>query len=86
MDQKAARCQYVAILTQLPPNVKDINLAPLTRDLSAKAVNIPLSLNSYKPKRWAYVTFNSQETMDAAMEQTMWQIRLHPEFLSPQTN
>ncbi|GBC26347.2 hypothetical protein GLOIN_2v1673942 [Rhizophagus irregularis DAOM 181602=DAOM 197198] len=39
--------------------------------LGAKAVNVPLSLNSYKPKRWAYVTFNSQETMDAAMEQTV---------------
>ncbi|PKC51784.1 hypothetical protein RhiirA1_482999, partial [Rhizophagus irregularis] len=51
VDQKAARCQYVATLTQLPPNVKDINLAPLTRDLSAKAVNVPLCLNSYKPKR-----------------------------------
>ncbi|GET51094.1 hypothetical protein GLOIN_2v1766278 [Rhizophagus irregularis DAOM 181602=DAOM 197198] len=71
VDQKAARRQYVATLTQLPPNVKDINLAPLTRDLGAKAVNVPLSLNSYKPKRWAYVTFNSQETMDAAMEQTV---------------
>ncbi|PKY36713.1 hypothetical protein RhiirB3_460009 [Rhizophagus irregularis] len=51
VDQKAARCQYVATLTQLPPNVKDINLAPLTRDLGAKAVNVPLCLNSYKPKR-----------------------------------
>ncbi|CAB4416839.1 unnamed protein product [Rhizophagus irregularis] len=71
VDQKAARRQFVATLTQLPPNVKDINLAPLTRNLSAKAVNVPLSLNSYKPKRWAYVTFNSQETMDAAMEQTI---------------
>ncbi|EXX69430.1 hypothetical protein GLOIN_2v1766278 [Rhizophagus irregularis DAOM 181602=DAOM 197198] len=71
VDQKAVRRQYVATFTQLPPNVKDINLAPLTRDLGAKAVNIPLSLNSYKPKRWAYVTFNSQETIDAAMEQTI---------------
>ncbi|CAB4443088.1 unnamed protein product [Rhizophagus irregularis] len=71
VDQKAARCQFVATLTQLPPNVKDINLAPLTRNLGAKAVNVPLSLNSYKPKRWAYVTFNSQETMDAATEQTI---------------
>ncbi|GET64551.1 hypothetical protein GLOIN_2v1785090 [Rhizophagus irregularis DAOM 181602=DAOM 197198] len=71
VDQKAACRQYVATLTQLPPNVKDINLAPLTRNLGTKAVNVPLSLNSYKPKRWAYVTFNSQETMDAAMEQTV---------------
>ncbi|PKY32956.1 hypothetical protein RhiirB3_451517 [Rhizophagus irregularis] len=53
------------------PNVKDINLAPLTQNLGAKAVNVPLSLNSYKPKRWVYITFNSQETMDAAIEQTV---------------
>ncbi|GBB94896.1 hypothetical protein RclHR1_24350004 [Rhizophagus clarus] len=69
IDQKSSHRAFVATLTQLPPNTKDIDLAPLTRDLSAKAVNVPLSLNSYKPKRWAYVTFNSQETMDAAMEQ-----------------
>ncbi|GBB89700.1 hypothetical protein RclHR1_01650007 [Rhizophagus clarus] len=69
VDQKSLRRAFIATLTQLPPNTKDIDLAPLTRDLGAKAVNVPLSLNSYKPKRWAYVTFNSQETMDVAMEQ-----------------
>ncbi|GBB96727.1 hypothetical protein RclHR1_28130003 [Rhizophagus clarus] len=71
VDQKSSRRAFVAMFTQLPPNTKDIDLAPLTRDLGAKAVNVPLSLNSYKPKRWAYVTFNSQETMDAAMEQVI---------------
>ncbi|EXX65128.1 hypothetical protein RIR_jg20091.t1 [Rhizophagus irregularis DAOM 181602=DAOM 197198] len=35
------------------------------------AVNIPLSLNSYKPKRWAYITFNSQQMMGIAMEQSI---------------
>ncbi|PKC09407.1 hypothetical protein RhiirA5_375495 [Rhizophagus irregularis] len=35
------------------------------------AVNIPLSLNSYKPKRWAYITFKSQQMMDTAMEQSV---------------
>ncbi|GBB88503.1 hypothetical protein RclHR1_15010004 [Rhizophagus clarus] len=69
IDQKSFCRKFVATLTQLPSNTRDIDLAPLTRDLGAKAVNIPFSLNSYKPKRWAYVTFNSQETMDAAMEQ-----------------
>ncbi|GBB98013.1 hypothetical protein RclHR1_31190002 [Rhizophagus clarus] len=69
VDQKSSHHEFVATFTQLPPNTKDIKLAPLTRDLGAKAVNIPLSLNSCKPKRWAYVTFNSQEAMDAAMEQ-----------------
>ncbi|GBB98044.1 hypothetical protein RclHR1_31210001 [Rhizophagus clarus] len=69
VDQKSSRRAFVATLTQLPPNTKDIDLAPLIRELGARAVNIPLSLNSYKPKRWAYITFPSQELMDAAMEQ-----------------
>ncbi|GBB86987.1 hypothetical protein RclHR1_13440005 [Rhizophagus clarus] len=51
------------------PNIKDIDLAFLIRELGAKAVNVPLSLNSYKPKRWAYITFPSQKLMDAAMKQ-----------------
>ncbi|GBB85359.1 hypothetical protein RclHR1_11900009 [Rhizophagus clarus] len=69
VDQKSSRHTFVATLTQLPPNTKDIDLAPLIRELGAKAVNVPLSLNSYKPKRWAYITFSFQELMDAAMEQ-----------------
>ncbi|PKK57020.1 hypothetical protein RhiirC2_826968 [Rhizophagus irregularis] len=71
IDQKAARREFVAVLSGLPANTKDIHLAPLVKEHGAKAINIPLSLNSYKPKPWAYVTFNSQETMDAAMEQTI---------------
>ncbi|CAB5348850.1 unnamed protein product [Rhizophagus irregularis] len=71
LDQKAARRAFVAVLSGLPANTKDIHLAPLVKEHGAKAINIPLSLNSYRPKPWAYVTFNSQETMDAAMEQTI---------------
>ncbi|EXX74052.1 hypothetical protein RirG_054660 [Rhizophagus irregularis DAOM 197198w] len=71
LDQKAARRAFVAVLSGLPANTKDIHLAPLVKEHGAKAINIPLSLNSYKPKPWAYVTFNSQETMDAAIEQTI---------------
>ncbi|RGB28924.1 hypothetical protein C1646_796198 [Rhizophagus diaphanus] len=71
VDQKAARRQFVAMLSQLPPNTKDIHLAPLSRDLGVKTVNVLLSMNSYKPKCWAYVTFSSQELMDAAMKQTI---------------
>ncbi|GBC49342.2 hypothetical protein GLOIN_2v1766278 [Rhizophagus irregularis DAOM 181602=DAOM 197198] len=71
LEQKAARRAFVAVLSGLPANTKDIHLAPLVKEHGAKAINIPLSLNSYKPKPWAYVTFNSQETIDAAMEQTI---------------
>ncbi|GBB86319.1 hypothetical protein RclHR1_12740005 [Rhizophagus clarus] len=55
-------------LLVLTPNWPFIAFPFASGDLGAKAVNVPLSLNSYKPKRWAYVTFNSQETMDGAME------------------
>ncbi|GBB91032.1 hypothetical protein RclHR1_18120003 [Rhizophagus clarus] len=39
IDQKSSRRAFVATLTQLPPNTKDIDLAPLIRELGAKAVN-----------------------------------------------
>ncbi|GBC12758.2 hypothetical protein GLOIN_2v1762049 [Rhizophagus irregularis DAOM 181602=DAOM 197198] len=71
LDQKKSRCEFVAVLSQLPPNTKDVHLAPLVRAVGAMAVNIPLSLNSYKPKRWAYITFKSQQMMDTAMEQSI---------------
>ncbi|PKC05226.1 hypothetical protein RhiirA5_421152 [Rhizophagus irregularis] len=35
------------------------------------AINISLSLNSYKPKRWAYITFKLQQMMDTTMEQSI---------------
>ncbi|GET63944.1 hypothetical protein GLOIN_2v1877187 [Rhizophagus irregularis DAOM 181602=DAOM 197198] len=71
LEQKKSRREFVAVLSQLPPNTKDVHLAPLVRAIGAMAVNIPLSLNSYKPKRWAYITFNSQQMMDTAMEQSI---------------
>ncbi|GBC30232.2 hypothetical protein GLOIN_2v1877187 [Rhizophagus irregularis DAOM 181602=DAOM 197198] len=71
LDQKKSRCEFVAVLSQLPPNTKDVHLAPLVRAVGVMAVNIPLSLNSYKPKRWAYITFKSQQMMDTAMEQSI---------------
>ncbi|GBC33020.2 hypothetical protein GLOIN_2v1877187 [Rhizophagus irregularis DAOM 181602=DAOM 197198] len=71
LDQKKSRREFIAVLSQLPPNTKDVHLAPLVRAIGAMAVNIPLSLNSYKPKRWAYITFKSQQMMDTAMEQSI---------------
>ncbi|CAB4443458.1 unnamed protein product [Rhizophagus irregularis] len=71
LEQKKSRHEFVAVLSQLPPNTKDVHLAPLIREIGAMAVNIPLSLNSYKPKKWAYVTFRSQQMMDTAMEQSV---------------
>ncbi|PKY59890.1 hypothetical protein RhiirA4_483013 [Rhizophagus irregularis] len=52
----------------LSANTKDIDLALFVRQLSGKAVNVPLFFNSYKPKKWVYITFSSQELLDTAME------------------
>ncbi|EXX58122.1 hypothetical protein RirG_200870 [Rhizophagus irregularis DAOM 197198w] len=71
LEQKKSCRKHVALLTQLPANTKDIDLTPLFWQLNAKAVNVPLSFNSYKPKWWAYVTFGSQELLDAAIEKTV---------------
>ncbi|PKK59579.1 hypothetical protein RhiirC2_794655 [Rhizophagus irregularis] len=71
LNQKKSRREFVAVLSQLPPNTKDVHLAHLVRLIGAIAVNIPLFLNSYKPKRWAYITFASQQMMDNAIEQTI---------------
>ncbi|PKK57305.1 hypothetical protein RhiirC2_798281 [Rhizophagus irregularis] len=72
LDQKKSRREFVAVLFQLSPNTKDVHLAPLVRAIGAMAVNIPMSLNSYKPnKRWAYITFKSQQMINTAMEQSI---------------
>ncbi|GBB87293.1 hypothetical protein RclHR1_13730003 [Rhizophagus clarus] len=53
----------------LIPNGLYIASPPVSGKLSTKAVNVPLSLYSYRPKRWAYITFPFQELMDVAMKQ-----------------
>uniref|UniRef100_U9STP9 RRM domain-containing protein n=1 Tax=Rhizophagus irregularis (strain DAOM 181602 / DAOM 197198 / MUCL 43194) TaxID=747089 RepID=U9STP9_RHIID len=70
-NMKKSHREFVTVFSQLPSNTKDIHLAPLVREIGAMAVNVPLSLNSYKLKKWAYITFKSQQMMDAAMEQSI---------------
>ncbi|PKC57623.1 hypothetical protein RhiirA1_472206 [Rhizophagus irregularis] len=55
----------------LPPNTKDIHLAFLMCEIGVMAVNVPLSLNLYKLKKWTYITFKSQQMMDTTMKQSI---------------
>ncbi|EXX56206.1 hypothetical protein GLOIN_2v1785090 [Rhizophagus irregularis DAOM 181602=DAOM 197198] len=71
VDQKKSCCEFIAILLQLPPNTKDIHLAFLMCEIGVMAVNVPLSLNSYKLKKWTYITFKSQQMMDTTMKQSI---------------
>ncbi|PKK63049.1 hypothetical protein RhiirC2_789474 [Rhizophagus irregularis] len=70
-DQKKSHCEFIAVLLQLPPNIKDIHLASLVCEIGVMAVNVPLSLNSYKLKKWTYITFKSQQMMDTIMKQSI---------------
>ncbi|PKY55347.1 hypothetical protein RhiirA4_474718 [Rhizophagus irregularis] len=52
-------------------NIKEADLTDIANQVSAKAINIPLSFTSYKPKPYVYMNFFSQETLDAAKELTV---------------
>ncbi|CAB4416198.1 unnamed protein product [Rhizophagus irregularis] len=69
--QRDARRQYVAVLAGIPKNIKEADLTDIANQVSAKAINIPLSFTSYKPKPYVYMNFFSQETLDAAKELTV---------------
>ncbi|PKB94373.1 hypothetical protein RhiirA5_438955 [Rhizophagus irregularis] len=45
LDQKKSRREFVAVLSQLPPNIIDVHLAPLVREIGAMAVNISILIN-----------------------------------------
>ncbi|PKY60873.1 hypothetical protein RhiirA4_431433, partial [Rhizophagus irregularis] len=69
--QRDVRRQYVAVLAGIPKNIKEADLTDIANQVSAKAINIPLSFTSYKPKPYVYMNFFSQETLDAAIELTV---------------
>ncbi|PKK66938.1 hypothetical protein RhiirC2_13964 [Rhizophagus irregularis] len=63
--------EHVAILAGIPKNIKEADLTEIALQANAKAVNIPLSYNSYKPKPYAYLNFASFESLEAAKELTI---------------
>ncbi|CAB4446817.1 unnamed protein product [Rhizophagus irregularis] len=48
--QRDARRQNIAVLAGIPKNIKEADLTDIANQVSAKAINIPLSFTSYKPK------------------------------------
>ena len=69
--QKEQRREHVAVLGKLPTNVNAAAFDGIIQGINAKSINIPRFLVSYKPKPFAYITFPSEETKQAAMEQTV---------------
>ncbi|CAG8742982.1 6841_t:CDS:2, partial [Rhizophagus irregularis] len=69
--QRDARRQYVAVLAGIPKNIKEADLTDIANQVSAKAINIPLSYTFYKLKPYVYINFFSQETLDSALKLTV---------------
>ncbi|CAB4409635.1 unnamed protein product [Rhizophagus irregularis] len=70
-SQRDSRREHVAILAGIPKNIKEADLTDIASQVNAKAINIPLSYNSYKPKPYAYFNFASFENLEAAKELTI---------------
>ena len=67
-DEQKERLQYTAVLKDLPPNVKAIDLGRIYSEVKAVSIGIPRYSGSYKSKPWAYFAFKTPELRDAAME------------------
>ncbi|GET62832.1 RNA-directed DNA polymerase from mobile element jockey-like [Rhizophagus irregularis DAOM 181602=DAOM 197198] len=70
-SQRDSRREHVAILVGIPKNIKEADLLEIATQVNAKALNVPLSINSYKPKPYAYLNFSSFDTLEAAKEMTV---------------
>ncbi|GBC44321.2 hypothetical protein GLOIN_2v1785090 [Rhizophagus irregularis DAOM 181602=DAOM 197198] len=61
--QRDSRREHVAILAGIPKNIKEADLLEIATQVNAKALNVPLSISSYKPKPYVYLNFSSSHFM-----------------------
>ncbi|GET54559.1 RNA-directed DNA polymerase from mobile element jockey-like [Rhizophagus irregularis DAOM 181602=DAOM 197198] len=67
-EAKSFQREHVAILAGIPKNIKEADLLEIATQVNAKALNVPLSINSYKPKPYVYLNFSSFDILEAAKE------------------
>jgi hypothetical protein len=67
-DSCELRRLHVALLASLPKNTVAADLVDIAESVNAKCINVPLSLNSYHPKPYAYLTFKDETVKEAAMD------------------
>ncbi|PKY35098.1 hypothetical protein RhiirB3_455471, partial [Rhizophagus irregularis] len=70
-SQHDSRRKHVAILAGISKNIKEADLLEIATQVNAKALNVPLSISSYKPKPYVYLNFSSFESLEAAKEMTV---------------
>src|ERR1044072_9035154 len=67
-EERAARQQFTAILRNLPTNIHAIDLHSIYSKVNAVSIGLSRYTKSYQTKLWAYITFKTEEVMQAAME------------------
>ncbi|PKC52723.1 hypothetical protein RhiirA1_480841, partial [Rhizophagus irregularis] len=67
-SQRDSRREHVTILAGILKNIKEADLLEIATQVNAKALNVPLSINSYKPKPYVYLNFSLFDTLEAAKE------------------
>ena len=67
-EQIEARSQHAAILHDLPLNTNASKLIHIMSNTNAKAIGIPRTLSTYRPRPWTHFFFTTQEARDSAME------------------
>jgi hypothetical protein len=67
-DSRDLRRLHVALLSGLPKNTVATDLVDIAELVNAKCINVPLSLNSYRPKPYAYLTFKDETVKETAMD------------------
>ncbi|EXX61544.1 hypothetical protein GLOIN_2v1785090 [Rhizophagus irregularis DAOM 181602=DAOM 197198] len=70
-SQRDSRREHVAILAGIPKNIKEADLLEIATQVNTKALNVSLSISSYKPKPYVYLNFSSFESLEAAKEMTV---------------
>jgi hypothetical protein len=67
-EQRILRNQHTAILRGLPTGIKGIDLARIYSEVNASSIGFTRHIKSYDTKPWAYFTFRTEESKQAAME------------------
>ncbi|GET60066.1 hypothetical protein GLOIN_2v1785090 [Rhizophagus irregularis DAOM 181602=DAOM 197198] len=70
-SQRDSSREHVTILAGIPKNIKEADLLEIATQVNAKALNVSLSISSYKPKPYVYLNFSSFECLEAAKEMTV---------------
>src|SRR6185312_8743207 len=70
-EQRDYCLQFAAVLRGIPNGLDATDLQQIYTTLNARAMNLPRFDRTYNNKRWFYLFFSSEETREAAMDQTV---------------